>query len=212
MHDPLSDAVRWCYNCGSPWSGRAHRSTVRYDLQASSCISVIANLLKDIIDGQRMVVHLDGTLDDTLSQTHIHIRVVDNRISHQRVHHTFQVTHATIGRFCNILDHLCRNLQTVTTALRIQDIHTQLHIGLFKFGNETAGETCQQTILHTLQIHWGTIAGKNDLLAATEKMIEDMEEGVKRLRRVHPLLDIIDDQHVNRLIEGDEVVGGVMTD
>ena len=42
-------------------------------------------------------------------------------------------------------------------------------------------------------------------------MIEDMEERVECLGGVHPLLDVIDDQHVDTLVEVDEVVGCVMT-
>ena len=37
-----------------------------------------------------------------------------------------------------------------------------------------------------------------------------MEEGVQRLRRVSPLLNVIDNQHIDGLIEVDEVVGGVL--
>ena len=41
-------------------------------------------------------------------------------------------------------------------------------------------------------------------------MIEDMEEGVLRLRRTHPLLYIVNDQHIHRLVEVDKVVGRVL--
>ena len=34
---------------------------------------VLADLLEDIVDGERMVVDLHGTLDDTLGQMHVYI-------------------------------------------------------------------------------------------------------------------------------------------
>ena len=41
-------------------------------------------------------------------------------------------------------------------------------------------------------------------------MVEDMEEGVKRLRGCHPLLNVIDYQHVDGLVELDEVIDGIL--
>ena len=174
-------------------------------------IVMTAHLLKDLINGERMVVDLHGSFDDALSQTHVHIGVVDNGISHQRVDDSLKIADAAVGRLCNILDDISRNLQTVTTALRMEDINTQLHIRLLQFGYQTTGETGQQAILHALEIHWRTVAGQNDLASHAEKMIENMEERVECLGRIHPLLDIIYDQHIDALVEVDEVVGRVMT-
>ena len=70
---------------------------------------VIANLLQDIVDGERMVVHLDCTLDDTLGQLHIEIRIVPDRVSHQRVNYTLKVANATIGSLSNKLDDITGN-------------------------------------------------------------------------------------------------------
>ena len=65
---------------------------------------MVANFLEDIIDGQRVVVYLDSTLDDSLCQAHIHIRVVNDRIGHQGVDYALKIAHAAIGRLCDILD------------------------------------------------------------------------------------------------------------
>ena len=137
--------------------------------------------------------------------------VIDDGISHQRVHHTLQVANAAIGCLSDILDDIGWNLQTVTTALGIEDVDAQLHIGLLEFGDQTTGKTREQTFLHTLKIHRRTVRGKNDLLANAEQVVEDMEESIERLGRVHPLLDIIDDQHIDALVEVNEVVGGIVT-
>ena len=174
-------------------------------------IVMTAHLLKDLINGERMVVDLHSPFDDTLSQTHVHIGVVDNGISHQRVDDSLKIADAAVGCLCNILDDIGRNLQTITTALRMEDIDTQLHIRFLQFGYQATCETGQQTILHALEIHWRTVASQDDLAPHAEKMIENMEERVERLGGVHPLLNIINNQHVDALIEVDEVVGRVMT-
>ena len=168
-------------------------------------------LLENLVDGERMVVHLDSALDDALGQTHIDIRIIDNGISHQRIDHALQVTHTAISRLSNILDDVGRNLQTVSTALGIENIFTKLHVRLLQFGNQSTGEAGKQTILHALKVHRRSVGCQNNLASHAEQMVEDMEERVERLGGVHPLLDVIDNQHVDGLVEVDEVVGGVMT-
>ena len=98
---------------------------------------MIANLLENIVDRKRMVIHLHGTLDDALGQLHIDIRVIDNRISHQGVDHTLKIAHTAVSSVSNKLDDICRYLQTVATALGIEDIDAQLSIGLLKLSNQS---------------------------------------------------------------------------
>ena len=169
-----------------------------------------ADFLQDIVDSQRVVVDLDGTLDDTLGQSHIDARVVDDGISHQRIDHSLKVAHAAVGRLSDILDHVGWNLQAVATTLGVEDINAQLHIGLLQFCNQSAGEASQQTVLHTLQVNRGTIGSQDNLLAQAEQMVKDVEERVERLRRSGPLLNVIHNQHVDALVEVDEVVRRVL--
>ena len=82
---------------------------------------------------------------------------------------------------------------------------------MLQFSNQSTGETRQQAILHTLQINRRTVGSQNNLLAQTEQVVEDMEERVKRLRCCSPLLDIINNEHINRLIELDEFVYLILT-
>ena len=171
---------------------------------------MVAHLLQNIVNGQRFVVHLHGTLDDALCQTHVDIGIVDHAISQQRIDDTLQVAYTAIGRLCNEADDILRNLQTVTTTLCMQDIHAQLHIGLLQLCNQTTGETGQQTILQPLQVYRRTVAGQNNLLAKTEQMVKDVEEGGYRLLCRSPLLYIVDDEHVNGLVEIDKVIDCIL--
>ena len=170
-----------------------------------------AYLIQDVVHRQGMVVDLDGTLDDTFCQPHVDVAVVDDRISHQRVDHTLQIAHRAIGRLGNELDDIGGNLQAVTTALGVQNVDAQLHVGLLQLCNKTAGEAGQQAVLHTIEVYRRTVAGQDNLLAKTEQVVEDVEERVERPRRRGPLLNIVNYQHINGLIEIDEVVGSVTT-
>ena len=172
---------------------------------------VLAHLLYDIVDGERMVIYLYSTLDNALSQLHIDIRIINDRISHQRVHHTLQVTNTTICSLSNKLDYISRNFQSVALTLCTQDVYTQLWVWFLKLSNQSAGKTCEQAVLNTLQVNRRTVAGQNNLFAHTEQMVENMEEGIECLWRVHPLLDIINNQQIDALIEVDEVVSCILT-
>ena len=56
-----------------------------------------------------------------------------------------------------------------------------------------------------------TVAGENDLLAQTEQMVEDMEERSHCPLGCSPLLNIVHDQHIDGLVEIDEVVHRILT-
>ncbi len=171
---------------------------------------MVAHRIENIVDGQRMVVNLHGTLDDALGQPHIDIAVVDHRIGHQRVHHTLQVAHTAIGGLCDKPNHIRGNLQAITLDLALKDINAQLHIGLLQLGNQTARKAGEQAVGHSLQVYRRTVACQNNALTVLEKVIEDVEERQLSLLSSHPLLNIIDYQHIDGLIEIDEVVGGIM--
>ena len=167
---------------------------------------MIAYLFEDVINSERMIVHLDSTLDDPLGQMHVNIAIIHHRICQKRINHSLEVAHASPGCLGNISYYILGNLQSVATTLVLEDIHAQLHIRFLHLSNKTARESSEQTVLHALKVNWRTVTGKDNLLAVAEEMIEDMEEGVEGAGGCGPLLDIIHDEHVDALIEIDEVV------
>ena len=48
---------------------------------SSGHIVMRTNLLHDVIDSQRFVIHLDGSLDDTLCQSDVNITIIHDAIS-----------------------------------------------------------------------------------------------------------------------------------
>ena len=138
---------------------------------------VVAHGLEDVVDGQRMIVDLHCTLNNTLGQMHVDGRVIDDRVGHERVDHALQIAHRSIGCMCDILNDIGRDLQAVTTAFRIENVDAKLLVRLFQFGNESAGETCEHAVLEPVEVYRWTVAGQDDLLAQTEEVVEDVEEG-----------------------------------
>ena len=200
--------------------GKIHRNLAHKDVVALAALAedvllrhvvVVADFLQDVVDGQRLVIDLHGTLDDALCQSHVDIGVIDDAIGQQGVDDALEVAHGAVGSLGDELDDVSGNLQTVAQALGIEDVDAQLGVGLLQLGNESAGETGQHAVLQPLQIHGGTVGGEDDLLAQAEQVVEDMEEGIDRALGSGPLLHIVDDEHVDGLVEVDKIVDGVLT-
>ena len=173
-------------------------------------VIVIANSAHNLVDGEGLVVHLHGSLNDALGKAHVDAGVVDNGIGQKGIDDSLEVAHAAIGGLSNILHHLGRYLQSITLNLAVQDVHAQLGVGLFHLGNQSARESGDETLGHSLEVNGRTVAGQDDALAVAEKVVEDVEEGLLCLRGSHPLLNIIDNKHVDGLIERDEIVGAIL--
>ena len=168
--------------------------------------------LNNLIQGQDLctLLHLHGALHYTLSQADINITVIYNTICQQTIEGTLQVTYTAVAGLGDIRNHILRNLQAVLTNLDAHDIFAKLHIRLLQLGYQTAGETGNQTVWHILQLYRRTITSQNDTLTITEEMVEDMEEGIQSLCLSCPILHIIHNQNIDRLIEVDEVVARIM--
>ena len=53
---------------------------------------------------------------------------------------------------------ILRNLQSVATTLRVEDINTECDVGLLQLCYQSAGESGEQTILHSYQINRRAVA------------------------------------------------------
>ena len=171
---------------------------------------MMANRFNNIIDGERLIIQLHGTLDDALGKTDINAAVINNAVSQKTIDGSLQIAHTSVTGLGNERDNIYRNLQTVTTNLIAQDIHTQLDIRLLQLADQAARETGEQTVWHILQLYRRAVARQDNTLSVAEKVVEDMEEGIQRLRLTSPLLDIIHNQHIDRLIEVDEIIARIM--
>ena len=171
---------------------------------------MIAHFVDNIIDGERFVVYLDSTHHHPTRQFHVDIAVIDHRISHERIDDAFQVSHTTIGRVGNILNHLFREIESVVLYFAVQDVAAELHIGSFQFSYQSTAESGYKALVHTLQINRRSVACQNNPASVAHQMVEDMEESVLCFQCSDPLLNIVHHQHINCLVEVDEVVEGII--
>ena len=177
---------------------------------SSGHVEVTANSLQDIIDCERFVVSFDGTVDDALCEPDVYVTIIDNAKCHERVDDTLKVTNTSIGCLGYKVDNVVRYLKPIATNFTLENINTELLIRLLELCNESTCETSKEPLRHTLQIDRRPITGHNDTFPVSEKMVEDMEECVLRLRSRYPFLNIIDDEHIDGLIEMDEIVDGTL--
>lgn len=173
-------------------------------------VVMAAHLIEYVVDGKRVVVDLNRSLDDALSQSHVYLAVVNNGVGHERVDDPLQVAHAAIGSFRDKLDDVARYAQSVASYLIFQDIDAKLRVRFLQFGDEATGETCEQTVGHALEVHRRSVACEDDTLSVSEKVVEYVEERFLRLCCAHPFLYVIYDEHVDGLVESDEVVYRVL--
>ena len=154
----------------------------------------------------------DGAQDDLLCQLEVDVACPHDGIGQQGVEHAFEVTHAGIDSAGDVGDHLLGNLQAVVADLAAQDVAAHFLAGAFQLSQQAPLEARQQPLLHALQGHGRTVAGQDELALVLMQMVEDMEECQLGLLQRGELLHVVDDQDVDALIEGDEVVDLVLAD
>ena len=160
-------------------------------------VVVLANAFDDVVYSKRIVLYLDRALDYALGELHVNVAVVYYAVSHERIDYALQVAHASVGCRSDELHHILRNVQAVVAYLALQNVYAKLHVRLLKLGDESARESCDESLVHALQFYWRAVAGKNDALACAEEVVEDVEEGVLCTLLVFPLLYVVNDQNVD---------------
>ena len=92
-----------------------------------------------------------------------------------------------------------------TRALRLEDGQACLVGRRQQFRIEAPLEAGEQALVEALQLHGGLVGRENQLLAALVQVVEDVEEGALRAFLLGEILHVIDDQHVDELVEAQEI-------
>ena len=104
-------------------------------------IEVVAYRLDDFINSKRTVVHLNGTLDNTLCQCHVNVAVIHDTICHQRIHHSFEVAYTAVGCLRDETHHIFRDVQSVMLYLAVEYVNAKLLVRFLQFGCKSTCET-----------------------------------------------------------------------
>ena len=173
-------------------------------------VEMIAHLLQNVVYGKWRIVYLHSPFNHPFGQPHVDVAVIHHRISHQTVDNPFQVAHTSVSRFGNKLRNFGRYFQSIAAYFGVQYVYTELFIGLFQFGNDATRETGDKPIAHVVQFNGWAIASQDDAFAVAKEVVEDVEKRFLGFFCTGPRLHIINNKHVDGLVELDEIVGGVL--
>ena len=73
-------------------------------------------------------------------------------------------------------------------------------------GDSILVKTAEQTVLKRYYVGGGTVAAEHHRMVVEVQVVEDVEEGILRLGLSGQLLDVVDNEHVDALVEAEELV------
>ena len=161
--------------------------------------------MQHIVHGCRLRLHSDDMTHHLLCQRKVYLPIGQRRVCQERCKNAFQVSNRLAYVHRNEIHDLVREHDAVTTHLTEQNILTQQIVRTSDLCRQTPFETGQQTLLDVLELHRRTITSQDQLLTALLQVVEDMEERILRTFQSCEILDIIDDEHIHRLIEIEEI-------
>ena len=169
-------------------------------------VLMLAHHVDDVVDRDLLLCELHVDLQDLFGERGGDPAPHERGVRHQRREGAFDL--ADVGRdvFGQEGDHLFRDRNVQFVHFRLDDLDLGLVVRRLDLGREAPFETGQQALLDVLQLDGRLVRGQDQLLARKVQMVEDVEEDVLRAGFSGQLLNIVDNQHVDHLIEVDEVV------
>ena len=108
---------------------------------------------------------------------------------------------------CEVVNNLLGELYPVVFQLFGDDGGTGFQVGNLQVGGQSPLETVQQARLETSDVDRRFVGGHDNLLLELVQMVENLEESLLGFGLVAGYeLDVVDDEHVNSLVEPVEVV------
>ena len=131
----------------------------------------------------------------------------------ERVDNTFKVAHVIGCVMSDEVDDIRFNLKTFLIAFSLEDFSAQLIVRTFDFANETPLETCQKAWNQVFKLNRRAVAGHDELFARLVQIIKNMEECIlsSDFSFTCKLLNIVNDKHIDTLVEIDEVIDKIST-
>ena len=123
---------------------------------------------------------------------------------------TLKVAHAVTYVFGNIIHNFRRELKAIPANLVAQDVTAKFDGRLLQFGHHAPFEARDETFLYALQQYGRAVGSEDELFTVLMQVVEDVEERVLRLRYPRKFLYVVNDEHVNGLVEVDEVIDRIV--
>ena len=116
----------------------------------------------------------------------------------------FELTDVVLHVLSDELDTFLSEFDTAVCDTALQDLASELQVRTVDAEHHRTLDTRHDAGFHAFEIDGGNVTGDDDLLAEEVEVIEDVEEGLLRLRLPNKPLDVVDDQDVHLLVEVDE--------
>ncbi len=167
----------------------------------------------DVLAGDDLRLNLDDHSEYARGEILVDGAIEGDGMGEERVDDSLEVAHVVGGIACDVLDDVLTDGDALLLALAAEDALAQLVVGTLDFADEAPLEAGEQTRHEVFKLDWRAVAGHHELLAQLVQVVEDVEERVLRRDEVlaGKLLDVVDDEHVDALVEVDEVVQSVLT-
>ena len=180
---------------------RALRRVEAFEIE----VQVLAYDLDDVVDGDLLLVELHVYLQYLLCQRRGDLAAEERGVGDQRRERAFDFAHVGRDVVGQIGHHVVRNLGAEFLGLYADDFELRFVVRRIELGRESPFETRQQPLFDVLQLHGRLVRSEDQLLARQLEVVEDVEERVLRTRLARQLLNVVDDQHVDHLVEVDEI-------
>ena len=147
----------------------------------------------------------NGTSDDATGHVNVYrTEIGELRVRDNRTDGAFELTDVVLHVLSDELDTFFSELNTAVCDTALQDLPSELQVRTVDAEHHRTLDARHDAGFHTLEVHGGNVTGDDDLLAEEVEVIEDVEEGLLRLRLPDKPLDVVDDQDVHLLVEVDE--------
>ena len=154
---------------------------------------VAAYHLDDVFDRNLLLIELHVGFENLFGQRRGDLPSEERRVGHQRRQRAFDFPHIGIDILRQELDYLLRHLGPQLPGLALYDLDLRLEIRQQQLRRKPPLEASDQPLLDVFQFDGRLVGGHYELLVRQVQMIEYVEKGV-------------DNQHVEHLIEMDEIV------
>ena len=172
---------------------------------------VLAHGRVDVVEGELLLLEVDGTRHHAFGELEVDVAVVHHGVGHDGVDDTFEFAYAALHVLGNVLEYFRGDAESVATHFREENVTPELRVRLLHLGHHTPFESGKHTFLDSLEEHGWTVAGNDDLAVVVLQLVEYLEEGHLCVGG-GDFLYVIDDEHVDALVEVDEVVARVVDD
>ena len=167
---------------------------------------VFAHLVGDEVEVEDLLAHAHRIVDHLACKIQIDLFVAEGILRAHRQHHAVELAYALGDISGHIFYNVVRQWHAVLAGAEAQHLAAQVEVGFLHLHHGALAQTAEQTVLKRYYVGGGTVAAEHHRMVVEVQVVEDVEEGILRLGFSGQLLDVVDNEHVDALVEAEELV------